>query len=241
MKCQATILFLLCLTSSALLQLTFTVPVMDNSAPGSPLEISGTASFTELIVANSATSCSNFRIEARNVSEKGIVLLVASFDEAGPHGPGTHHVIQIDHFFWGDIAPETSFVLTRSRSDRRMCASSINPLMPAAELKADVSVQYVQFVDGSTFGDEATAKDILGMRPIILDALRRLDNTSDKKEFLALLAQKIQPDEADRFLETFRRTQKTRGTVAARAQVHAGVSVAEGRALALRPVQAAEK
>jgi hypothetical protein len=42
-------------------------------------------------------------------------------------------------------------------------------------------VQYVQFVDGSTFGDETTAKDILGTRSAILDALRRLDKASNSE------------------------------------------------------------
>jgi hypothetical protein len=235
MRFQAAILVPLCLTLSAWSQLTYTVPVMDKSDPGSPLKISGTASFAERIVANSVTSSSNFTVEARNVSEKTIVLLLAYFDEAGPHGSGTHHLIQIDHFFWGDIAPGDSFVLARSRSGKRTY-----PLEAAVEPKAEVGVQYVQFIDGSTFGDETTAKGILGIRAVILEALRRLDTATDKEEFLALLAQKIQPDDADGFLETFRRTQKRYGTPAARAQVHAGLIVAEGRVSSLR-VQAAKK
>ena len=101
MRFQAAILVALCLTLSAWSQLTYTVPVTDKSDPGSPLQISGTASFTESIVRNSVTSSSNFKVKARNVSGKAIVLLLASFDEAGPHCGGTHHPVEIDHFFWG--------------------------------------------------------------------------------------------------------------------------------------------
>ena len=229
-----------CLTRSAWSQLTYTVPVVDKSDLGSPLKISGTASFTELIVANSVKSSSSFKVDAQNVCEKAIILVLAYFDEAGPHGVGTHQVIQLDHFFWGDIAPGVSFVLARSRPRRRTSADQIRPLRPADEPKAEISVQYVQFADGSTFGDETTAKGILGLRRVILEALRRLDTAAGKEEFLALLAQKIQSDDADGFLETFRQTKKNYGTAAARAQVHTGLSVAERRSPALR-VQAAKK
>jgi hypothetical protein len=228
----------LCFTGSAWSQLTYTVPVMDKSDPRSPLKISGTASFTELIVANSVKSSSTFKVDARNVCDKAIILVLAHFDETGPHGVGTHHVIQRDQFFWGNIAPRESLVLARSRPGRRTSACCVSPLGPANEPKAEIRVQYVQFIDGSTFGDKTTAKGILHTRSAILDALRRLDNAGNSENFLALLAQKIQPDDADTFLETFRRTRKSHGTAAARAQVRAGVNAAAAHAAAMRAVQA---
>ena len=127
MKFQAAILLPLCLTLSAWSQLTFTVPVVDKSDSGSPLEISGTATFTEQMVANSVTASSKFKINARNTSGKGIVLLLAYFDEMGPHG-GTQHIIQIDYFFRRHRAPGDSFALTPSRPGRRASACCINPL-----------------------------------------------------------------------------------------------------------------
>jgi len=226
-----------CFTRSAWPQLTYTVPVVDKSDSGSPLKISGTASFTELTVANSLKSSSSFKVDARNVGGKAIILVLASVDEAGPHGVGTYHVIQRDHFFWGNIAPGESVALARGPLGRRPSACCVSPVGPANEPKAEIRVQYVQFIDGSTFGDETTAKDILGTRSAILDALRRLDNASNSENFLALLAQKIQPDDADIFLETFRRTRKSHGTAAARAQVHTGVTAAAAHAAALRAVQ----
>jgi hypothetical protein len=227
------------LTRFAWSQLTYTVPVVDKSDPGSPLKISGTASFTELIVSNSVRSSHSFRVGARNLSEKGILLLHA-FDEAGPHGGGTRQVIQIDHFFWGQIGPGDSFVLARKRPEGQTSACCVTPLVPADEPKADVRVQYFQFTDGSTFGEETTAKDILSTRLAILDALWRLDSAANNESFLALLTEKVQPDDADRFFETFRRTQKHDGTAAARSQVHTGVTAAQAHAAALRAVQAAD-
>lgn len=105
----------------------------------------------------------------------------------------------------------------------------------------EVRIQYVQLEDGSIFGDEAAPKGAINLRPIILEAMRRLDKASNKEEFLALLKQKIQPDDADRFLATFRETQKKYGTRTARAQLRRGLTVAEGRVAALRGVQMVQK
>lgn len=231
----------LCFTLSAWSQLTYTIPVLDKSEPGSPLKISGTASFFDQIVANSVTVSGDFKVNARNIAGKGIILLLAYFDAAGPHAGGTHNVIQIDHLFWGEIAPGQSFPLARSRPGRRTSVCCINPVAPAEEPKAEVSIQYVQFVDGSTFGDETSAKQILGTRSVILDALRRLDNAGSNEEFLGLLEQRIQPDEADDFLKILRHTKKNHGTATARNQVHAAVVAAEAHAAALRTVQAAQR
>ena len=169
--------------------------------------------------------------------------LLAYFDEVGPHGGGARHVIQIDHFFGSYIAPGDSFALARSgpREHSSASADRISPLRPADEPKAEVRVQYVQFVDGSTFGEETIAKEVLDLRSVILDALRRLDNAGSEKVFRALLAQKIQPDDADSFLEEFRHTEKHHGTAAARAQVRTGLTVVNERVSALRGVQAAQK
>ena len=227
-----------CFTRSAWPQLTYTIPVVDKSEAGSPLKISGTASFTELIVANSVKSSSSFKVDVQNVGDRAIILVLAHFEKTGPHGVGTHQVIKRDHFFWGNISPGESLVLARGGPGRRTSACCVGPRGAANELKAEVRVQYVQFVDGSTFGDEAAAKETLGTRSTIFDALRRLDNAGNSESFLTLLAQKIQPEDADTFLETFRRTRKSHGTAAARAQVHRGVTAAAAHAFAMRAVQA---
>jgi len=241
MKFQAAILLPLCLTLSAWSQLTFTVPVVDKSDPASPLEISGTATFTEQIVANSVTAFSEFKINARNTSGKGIVLLLAYFDEMGPHGGGTQHIIQIDYFFRRHIAPGDSFALARSRPGRRTSACCVNPLEPPTEPTADVRVQYVQFADSSSFGEDATAEDILATRSVILAALRRIDHASTKEQFLKFLAQRVQPEPADNFLEVVRYTEKNRGIAAARVQIHAALTAAEDHVASLRVVQDAER
>jgi hypothetical protein len=117
----------------------------------------------------------------------------------------------------------------------------MNPLEPPTEPTADIRVQYVQFADGSSFGEEATAEDILASRSVILAALRRINRTSTKEEFLKFLAQRVQPEPADNFLEVVRYTEKNHGIAAARVQIHAALTAAEGHMAALRIVQTAER
>src|SRR6266849_3204274 len=124
-----------CFTRSAWSQLTYTIPVADKSDPGSPLKISGTASFTELIVANSVKSSSTFKVDARNVGDKAIILVLAHFEKTGPHGVGTQQVIQRDHFFWGNIAPGESLVLARGRPGRRPSACCVSHAGPPTNPK----------------------------------------------------------------------------------------------------------
>ena len=240
MKFRATIFLPLCLTLSAWSQLTFTVPVVDKSDSGSPLEISGTASFTEEVVGNSVTASSEYEVMARNMSGKGVVLLVAYFDEAGPHGGSTHHVLEFDHFFRRDIGPGESFVLARNRPGRRSSWCCINPLEGSDEPKAEVHVQFAQFGDGSTFADEAVAKDILATRSMIVESLRRLEKATDDKEFLQLLSQRVKPDAADGFFEAVRYTQRNEGTATTRAEVRASLAFAEKHAAAIGGEQDAQ-
>src|SRR3989442_1123264 len=239
MRFRATLVLPLCLTLSAWAQLTFTVPIVDQSDFGSPLEISGTASFTEKVVANSVTTSSEYLVTARNASGRGIVL--AYFDESGPHGGGTHHILQFDNLFRPEFGPGESFVLSRSDPGNRSSFCCVNPRWTADEPKAGARVQFGQFSDGSTFGDEATAKDILAIRSVVSDRLRRLDGARSDQEFLQFLEQKIQPDAADAFVEAVRNTQKSKGTAAARNQVHTGLANAERHLAAFRITEAGIK
>jgi len=241
MRVRAAIFGFLCLTLSAWSQLTYTVPVTDKSEPGNPVKISGTASFSELVLADSVTSSSNFLVEARNVSGKAIILLLGYFDEAGPYGGGTRHLIEVDHFFWGEIDPGLSFVLARSHPGTRILDLHASPSEPVSAPKAEVNVEYVEFLDGSSYGDATVANDIHEMRTVMFDALRRIDRAGSTEEFQGLLEEKIQPDAADSLLAAIRHTEKRYGVAAARRQIHTAIFVAEQRTRALRVFERARK
>jgi len=228
------------LAVSAWSQLTFTIPVQDKSEPGTPLEISGTISFSENVLMKSITTSTNYEVKAQNHSEKQIVLIVATFDESGPHGGSRHHILQFDDVFRLGISPGQSFVLSRSdRATPSFCC--INLASEAEQPRAEVRVLFVQFSDGSTFGDKTAAKNILEIQATVLERLRTLDDTRDDQEFLQILRRKIEPDEADTFFEAMRRTQKEKGTSVARGRVRSALINSEKHLAQLTVEQAGGK
>src|SRR5438309_3050915 len=221
-------------------QLTFTMSDQDKSGAGAPLEMSGTISFSENVLRKSITTSTDYEVKARNRSEKPIVLIVATFDESGPHGGNRHHILQFDDVFRLGISPGQSFVL--SRSDRGTPAyCCIDPHSKAEQPRAEVRVLFVQFSDGSTFGDKTAAKNILEIQAAVLERLRTLDDTRDDQEFLQILRRKIEPDEADTFFEAMRRTQKEKGTSVARGRVRSALINSEKHLAQLTVEQAGGK
>src|SRR5262249_18433611 len=114
LRMSACVLLWLSLPSFA--QTVITVPVTDTSAPGSPLQVRGSITFTDQLSGNSVVSSSKYELIATNVSGKGIVFMLVHFRESGSRGGGMLHSIQWDNFFRNEaIAPEKNFVLDRSR------------------------------------------------------------------------------------------------------------------------------
>lgn len=213
--------------ATSLGQLTFTVPVVDRSAPSSPLEISGTISFAESENDRPITSSIEYNVIARNLSQKTIVLLVASMDESAPHGKTRHHTLQFDNLFRLGFAPGESFTLAQDSPEDRVPACCADPRAPANDPHAEVHVEYVRFSDGSTFGDESAAKDILEVEALLLGKLRSLDATRRDQDFVKTLHAKRERKEVDAFLDSIRRVQRTKGTSTARKQVRAGLAHAD--------------
>jgi len=209
----------LCFALPCFAQTAVTVPVTGDPAPGSPLQIAGKITFTDQVFGNSVVSSSTYELTARNVSGKGIVLMLVRFREVGPRGGGVLHNIQWDNFFRDDeIVPEENFVLDRSSGGfQTYCC--INPFESGIAPIAEARVIYAEFANGSTYGERSEAAGIFTTRSVILEYLHQLDRAGGNEAFLRLLAQKLKSDEADGFIETLRSVQKKGGTEAARGQV----------------------
>jgi len=148
------------------------------------------------------------------------------FTEMGPREGGIGHHIQWDNFFRDEeLGPGTVFLLDRSSGGRQI--GYFNPLSPSRDPVAEVRVVYAEFSDGSVYGERREAKDILVARSVIVGALQRLDKANDDRSFLQTLARKLEPEEADGFLEGVRSAQKNSGTGAARRLVHTELANAE--------------
>jgi hypothetical protein len=116
--------------------------------------------------------------------------------------------------------------------------TNLSPVVPAREPKAKFRVQYVQFADGSIWGDELAAQDALAARSAIFGMLVRLQSEGNDRHFLALLKEKIKPDEANQFFDSFRQASKDEGMTVVRRNVAASLRVASAHVSAMRQVQA---
>ncbi len=220
MKVLATVLLFLFSILQSWAQTSVTVPVVDKSEPGSPLQITGNITFTDQITGNSISSSSDYELKAQNISGNGIIFLLVHFIEMGPREGGIGHHIQWDNFFTNEeITPGAVFILDRSSGGRQI--GSFNPLGPSRDPVTEVRVLYAEFSDGSVYGERREAKDILAARPLIIRALQSLDRAN--------------------FLEGVRSAQKNRGTGAAHRLVHTELANAEKHLAVMRSAAPLQK
>jgi len=174
------------------------VPVEDESGPGSPLQVSGHASFLETVNANELTSSRSEEVRARNISGKPILLFVASFEDAGPKSGGEDFDLAVDSFLkekailpgedlillqrpFGEHYTTESFGKTAVREVGKTAFSEERPP------KALFHLRFVQFSDGSTFGDPVIAAKWLDERKSTMVSLKKLRQVYEEQGEAALL------------------------------------------------------
>jgi hypothetical protein len=176
-----------------------TVAVKDVSREGSPLSFSGTVAFSETVNDGKVTRTHGEQISAKNVSYKAILALRVSTSFIFPDGYRGEHTTEIDRFFTPDlIVPGETVQLSWPLGQTRTTASRKGPphiVEPVAEAK----VLYVQFEDGSEFGNEAEGYEILSLRRSTWEALRGVDKVYEEEgadEFMKALNKPIMPHSA---------------------------------------------
>ena len=201
------------------------VPFDDAALSGSPIAATGKISVRETVAANEVTSSWDEDISATNRSTKSILLLIGDFDAIGPHSDGGTW-LTMEYFFGDPISSGETFSLVKRTFGRGFCC--INPLQ-THEPKATFRLMFVQFLDGSTFGDPAKAKDALANRDRTLKALRTLAQVAagDKQRFQSQLEQQLRLDDTLGVFACIRQTQEQNGTDAAIARTYKILDAAE--------------
>ncbi|MFZ0732475.1 MAG: hypothetical protein WAM79_09140 [Candidatus Sulfotelmatobacter sp.] len=184
--CVAVVLYTLYLFPSAALQQSlFSGPIVDKSGAGAPLEVSGTLTLQESLRANELEWSWGEKVAVKNVSEKAILLFGATITEVGrysspdgrraPPGSGPNYRLEDDRFFSEKlIEPGESLLLRDTKPGVPDVGCCVNPLSETHAPSADYRLYFVQFADGSVFGDPAEAKDSFAIRQIILRGLQGL-------------------------------------------------------------------
>jgi len=191
------------------------VPISDSSPFGSPLWNSGVATVSEVVVGTGAVMHHTEEWTARNNSAKSIVAVVETLRVHYRNGRDAEEAFEHEGFFGPELVKpgdKIQFTSVPPTLDSKATVSqSSRP--PACE----VIVRWVQFADGSSFGDVTYAKDLLWSRRVIWKELKRLQDvfTAQGPAQFSLQLQQRTGTEADGYLEHLRNLQLSQGTQAA--------------------------
>jgi hypothetical protein len=163
----------------------------DVSQTGSPVVLSGTVTATDEVVSGSLRFSFRTNISAANVSRKSILLVVVKMNLTGANGLGIKHTRSNDYFFTSDI-----FYADMVEAIQET-VGPVGELLDKTETQtrgptAIAKVVFVQFLDGSTWGDPVESRDALQQRHdtlIHLELLRSTYQSKGEKEFLDELMQ----------------------------------------------------
>ena len=165
----------------------------------SPIHIDGYVTFKDNAIENIRYYW--VHASAKNTSKKGIAAWSASLEAAGGSGPQLNLRESHDFFFTGDVlAPsETEGVSDQSCPIRLVLRSGPNGNRYAETAdaiarptNASVRVQFVQFTDGSIWGDRDEAAKVQLERRETLDKVKSLQQVyseQGERAFIAALAE----------------------------------------------------
>src|SRR5882762_623877 len=191
------------------------IRLIDTSSLDSPVKLSGVATFSD-------EPSKLFRYEYKttayvnNVSQKSVLLLVARVRFTGAGGFDLDNAREDDYFFAEDLlgAGKTQ---TLKDSFGPASAPQAKTALATTDPQATASVLFVQFIDGSTWGELAAGKHMLEIRSLTWEKVRSLAETyrtnGEGQFLLALLRYSDLPAVAS-LQRTYESTKDSRGVVA---------------------------
>lgn len=236
---------LLLAASSLALAQTATLSVLDQSAPDSPVHITGQVTLTETVKDSSLATGRSVTINATNVSTKEIAVVVAKITITGFRSHGGGIVATGDYFFKpekfgiGQVLP----IIDEPYSDEAeaVIEGPTNgkwPGPPTLTPQAQAQVTFVQFLDGSTWGGAMDQQQLFDGRREILNALQNLLDTYNQQgeaAFVGLLADsgKLGPGNASMTVHGLHHFMEKNGVAATIDRIAARVKTAHDRAYLL--------
>lgn len=211
----------------------------DTSASGSPISASGTVIVAESIESSprcqavSAARCSVVSeqndITLRNVSDKPVVAFVSDFKGRTPSGNSFGMGYEAEMIFGGPLlAPdETAPGPGSGGVEIRPETAEVKPTTPQAEFR----ILFVQFADGTTFGDPEAGEHLLLARQKSLEAMARLDGIFSRHGEQAFVQALQQTREGE--LSIFRQIEKQWGPAESVSRMRRALSTAEQRLAAM--------
>lgn len=207
------------------------VPITSGPASGTPLDNRGTCKFSE-----SGRELLSTVWSIANVSQKSIVAYVETLTVRYSDGRTEERPREWESFFHptviepGDVippSPQSAPPRIYPNPDSRP-QDSVSSVQPSCEANA----RWVQFLDGTIFGEPRYGEQLIKIRQATLTALRHLDEvykTQGVQRFDEELQKPVQPSISDAYIEHLRRFEKEHNALATVGQLETHIKVAEGR------------
>lgn len=177
------------------------ISIVDHSPKGSPLSVKGDVTAYDKPAQQLRYSVKG-RISVTNTSAKPVILTVVSL--VGTNVPGVNDTAFHDYYFsdlfeprsteereWG-FGPFVSRTGVQSEEGKKWVDIESSS---TAQEKVTASVLFVQFADGSTWGDRDEAKAVLASRREIVKRLFALDSIYRREGEAALIDELSEPTE----------------------------------------------
>jgi hypothetical protein len=164
--------------------------LQDISGNASPLSVSGQVTF-RCDDSSDLPFSYKVRFVAKNISGKSVLMFVLHIEASGLGGPGHDQEYLHEYFFDDALSPSASDVhdsweysFGQSVDNTPMTCAQSDP-HPVAK----AHVEFVQFNDGSTWGDLESARGGLGLRQEAVRELDSLEHTYEQAGQDTFLAQ----------------------------------------------------
>jgi len=159
----------------------------------SPIQIDGYLTLRD----DPATNVRVYRVHAsaRNVSKKKISYWSVGFDGNGSSGPSLNLIQSNDYFFTGDVFAPGETVKMTPCPIRLVLRTAKSPAETgdSTALTASARVEFVQFSDGTIWGDRDTAAKVQLDRSETLrskiESLRKIYSEQGERAFMDALAE----------------------------------------------------
>lgn len=193
--------------------------------PGLPVTFSGTLNCSEVINGKTRKDSETGNVGVLNSSQQEIIAIVVTVSTACFHGPIQPTVDRRDFLFKNIALAQGENIdvdLTFENSSR--------PYGVAMPSVLNAGLVFVQFKDGSTWGDKSALDEFMQERQEVEQLLNHLAQAPDEATFLSILTEaKSVRSPAGSTARSIDMTQKQLGTAAAVSNVIARLRIADER------------
>ena len=197
-----------------------------------PLSTSGAISLSETITGTKAEMSYTDDLRITNVAHKPILMFLQLVEVTFSNGNRQNNRKEYDSFFASKLLTPSA-LFDYGPQNHGTVVIDISRGTTPVEPNCTLRTLFVQFDDGTTFGNDKFAAHILDIRQSIWSALAGLyavyQKSGDAAFVSALNDRAAYSPSVNGFLEMTRMIQKTKGTQAAVSEVHQKLNLAEER------------